>query len=230
MVQHVTEMAIAHRKCQVFVDDVGRVDCPPVILHPHEVASGFVIRRLLLVFRRQCEVAGDEHHHVAFKGEVVFVGESAQPIPDGFRGAAAHFEQHWPRQLREQFRSEERKVRAIVVFDASIGQCAANFIVHLADPKDFRAKYQRITVRDVGEFETTQPLKSLMKTLTNHKGAFDACGSYYPRRSTHTTISLDIPARKNGKMVAIQPPGHELTQDEFEAVLRGEIINVSARY
>jgi hypothetical protein len=31
-------------------------------------------------------------------------------------------------------------------------------------------------------------------------------------------------------MVAIQPPDHELTQDEFEAVMRGEVINVPALY
>jgi hypothetical protein len=110
-------------------------------------------------------------------------------------------------------------------------QAIQNVIRTTVDPKDFRAKYQRITVRDGGEFETTATTEIIDEDIDPATREFlMRVVLYYPRRSTRTTISLAIPARKDGKMVAIQPPDHELTQDEFEAVMRGEVINVPARY
>src|ERR1035437_9947351 len=115
VVQHIAEMAVADRQRQVFIDDIGGVNGPPVTLNPHQVANGFVIGRLLFVFRRQCEAAGDKHDDVAFKDKIVSVREPAESIPDGFRGATAEFEQDRARQLREQFRGVEREVRAFVI-------------------------------------------------------------------------------------------------------------------
>ena len=53
---------------------------------------------------------------------------------------------------------------------------------------------------------------------------------HYPRRSTHTVVTLAIPARQDGKAIAIQPPDYMLTQEDFDAVMRGEAINVPAHY
>ena len=51
-------------------------------------------------------------------------------------------------------------------------------------------------------------------------------GLDYPSRSTRTIVSLAIQARKDGKMVAIAPPKHWMTQEDFDAMLKSEPIKV----
>ncbi len=111
-------------------------------------------------------------------------------------------------------------------------QAILNVIRTTVDPKDFRANYRTITVRDGGEFETTATTEIIDEDYDPkaEKPFMMRVVLYYPRRTTRNTIQLAIPARQDGKMVAIQPPDYELTQEDFEAVMRSEIINVPARH
>lgn len=105
-----------------------------------------------------------------------------------------------------------------------------NVIKTKVDPKDFRAKYARIKVRDA-EIETTAETEIINEDVDLATGIFTMqIALHYSRRSTHPTINLAFPARKDGQLVGIRPPNFMLTQQDFEAVMRGEVITVSTNY
>ena len=55
-------------------------------------------------------------------------------------------------------------------------------------------------------------------------------GLHYPRRSTRNTFFLAVPATKEGKPVAIKPPEYMLTQEDFDAMMKGELVSVPSFY
>jgi hypothetical protein len=109
-----------------------------------------------------------------------------------------------------------------------------NVIRTTIDPKDFRANYRGIKVLDCGDgrdFEVTATTEIINEDYDPATKMFVMeVVLHYPGRSTRNTISLAIPARKDGKLIAIPPPNYMLTQEDFEAVMRGEVIKVPAHY
>lgn len=99
------------------------------------------------------------------------------------------------------------------------------------DPKDFRANHSRVTVRDNGEFEVTADAEIINEDYDPATGLFTMqVALHYPRRTTRDSVSLAFVASKEGKAIAIQPPSYMLTQADFEAIIRGEVIDVPANY
>jgi hypothetical protein len=98
------------------------------------------------------------------------------------------------------------------------------------DPKEVRAKHSRILCQD-GEFPVTADAEIINEDYDPATKTYTLqIGLHYPHRSTRPTISLAIPARKDGKMVAVKPPEHWMTQEDFDAHLRGEPVKVPTHY
>jgi hypothetical protein len=100
------------------------------------------------------------------------------------------------------------------------------------NPKDFRVKYGTITVRDGGEFETTATTEIFHEDYDPATGIFTiGIALHYPSRTSGIKISIAKPARGNGgKVIGLPPDCYVLTQADFEAVMRREVINVPACY
>jgi hypothetical protein len=107
----------------------------------------------------------------------------------------------------------------------------SNLIRTTVDPKIFRANYRTITVRDGGEFETTATTEIIDEDYDPKaaKPFIMRVMLDYPRRSTSTQISLAKIVTQDGKVGVMKPFCYELTQADFDAVMRGEVINVPAR-
>jgi hypothetical protein len=94
------------------------------------------------------------------------------------------------------------------------------------DPKDFRAKHKTILCRNAaGELTATTEIfyedyDPATKLFTMQVGI------YYPRNSTSGRISLAVIGMKDSRPVALKKPDYILTQKDFDAVMRGEVIEV----
>jgi hypothetical protein len=96
------------------------------------------------------------------------------------------------------------------------------------DPKEFLAKHNRISCRH-GEVKVTADAKTFNEQYNSATGKWTyEIGLYYPRYSTGTVIEMadETLKDKDGKLTGDEPPGYKLTQEDFDAVLRGEIISV----
>lgn len=100
------------------------------------------------------------------------------------------------------------------------------------NPKDFRANYPRITVRDGGEFETTATTEIFHEDYDATTDTYTlGIGLHYPRRTSGIRISLAKPAvGTGGKVIGLPAQCYVLTQADFEAVTGGKVIDVPACY
>ena len=107
-----------------------------------------------------------------------------------------------------------------------------NIIRTTIDPNEIRAKHTKIKARDGGEFETTAFLEIFNEDFDLATKTYTLqIGLNYPSRSPRATVSLAIPARQDGKTVAIKPPDYMMTQEDFDAaIVQGKVINVPARH
>jgi hypothetical protein len=100
------------------------------------------------------------------------------------------------------------------------------YITTTIDPKEIRAKHNRVLCQD-GEFQVTGYAEIVNEDIDTKTGKFIVqIGLDYPNRSTRGTVSLAIPARKDGKMVAVGPIKHWMTQEDFDGMLKGVPVKV----
>jgi hypothetical protein len=101
-----------------------------------------------------------------------------------------------------------------------------NIIRTKIDPKEIRAKYSRVLCQD-GEFQVTADAEIVNEDYDEARQEhLLQIGLHYPRRSTRTVIMSAIPARQDGKRVAVKPPEHWMTQEDFDGMLKGEHVEV----
>lgn len=97
------------------------------------------------------------------------------------------------------------------------------------EPNEIRAKHGRPVVRD-GDFDVTAELEIIYEKLDTSTGMYSMeIGLHYPRRSSRPMVVFAMQASKDGKPVATKPPEYMITQREFDAIMRGESIQVPTR-
>jgi hypothetical protein len=100
------------------------------------------------------------------------------------------------------------------------------YIITNIDPKEIRAKHNRILCHD-GEFEITAYTEIVNEQYDPATGKYRLqIGLDYPRRSTRPTISLAVHHTQDGKMVALAPQKHWMNQEDFERMLKNEPVTV----
>ena len=103
---------------------------------------------------------------------------------------------------------------------------AIPIITTKVDPKEIRAKYSMVLCQD-GEFPVTATAEIVNEDYDKATETFRLqIGLDYPRRSAGNSVGLAMPARKDGKLVAIVPPKHWMTQDDFDGMLKGVPVKV----
>jgi hypothetical protein len=101
-----------------------------------------------------------------------------------------------------------------------------NIIRTKIDPKAIRAKHSRVLCQD-GEFQVTADAEIVNEDYDEAtQEHLLQIGLHYPRRSTRNVIIFAIPARKDGKSVAVKPPEHWMTQEDFDGMLKGDPVKV----
>jgi hypothetical protein len=103
------------------------------------------------------------------------------------------------------------------------------------DPKDFRANYPTIKVRDCGEdrsFESTATTEIFHDDYDPETKLFTiGVALHYPRRTGGIKMTIAKAAGTiNGKLTAIPADCYILTQEDFDAVIAGKVIDVPACY
>jgi len=93
------------------------------------------------------------------------------------------------------------------------------------DPKQMRANHGRILCLD-GGLQITATAEIVNETKDGTGKYHYQIGLDYPRRSTRPTVSLAIHTTKEGKSVAIAPPKHWMTQEDFDGMLKGLPVKV----
>ncbi len=105
-----------------------------------------------------------------------------------------------------------------------------NIIRTIIDPKEIRAKYVKLTVRD-GDLNTTAYVEIFDEDYDESTKTFTMkIGLDYPRRTERGVVSLAIPARQDGKKVAIKRPDYVMTQNDFDMMIKGETVTVPTLY
>jgi hypothetical protein len=103
------------------------------------------------------------------------------------------------------------------------------------NPKDFRANYPTIKVRDCGEdrsFESTATTEIFHEDYDPKTNLFTiGIALHYPRRTEGIKITFaKVAGTINGKLTAIPADCYILTQEDFDAVIAGKVIDVPACY
>ena len=99
------------------------------------------------------------------------------------------------------------------------------------DPKEIRAKHSSVLVRYEDAVQVTADLEILNEDFDPATKMFTMeIGLHYPRRSAHNLVSLAAPAKKEERSVAIKLPEYMLPQEDFDAIMRDEIIAVPSFY
>lgn len=153
---------------------------------------------------------------------------------------------HYPKMVRFDYYAEKRQTRCMsnehlprrITPNAGAIEMArqqamqAMSIKTRIDPKEFRVKFATIKVRDGGEFETTATTEIKDENYDAATAMFTmVIALHYPLRTSGIKISMATPARgATGTPIALEPDCHLLTQAEFEAVIRGVVIDVPACY
>jgi hypothetical protein len=94
------------------------------------------------------------------------------------------------------------------------------------DPKEFRLKHGTILCRHA-RFELTATTEIVNEGVDaeTQLQAMDV-GLHFPGLSSGGTISLAVMKSQGCKTVAVKKPDYMLTQKDFEAVIRGKVIDV----